>query len=221
MSTPLKTRCAGFCSLALVLVIALTGCSRPERPTIGLYPAIERGDLDQIRRHIHWGTDINAPNIDGETPLQAAGEVGQIVIVRMLLDSGARIDATDRGGHTALYRALMAGRTQVADLLVQRGAQIDPTALLHAVVEQNVADRDVIAFLIKQGANLEGKNASGDTPLLAATKRGERVLAKLLIAKGADVNARDAEGKTPLARALQSGNAELQRLLHENGGLAQ
>jgi len=215
-----KIRLLRYC-LALALLLGLGGCSQPDRPTIGLYPAIDRGDLDQIARHIHWGTDINAPSIDGKTPLHVAAQKGKIVIVRMLLDSGAAIDATDQDGHTPLYWAVMAGRTQVAELLVKRGARFDPTALLRAVVERNVADRDVIAFLVKQGADINSKDAAGDTPLLAATQRGERVLAKLLIAQGADVNARDAQGRTPLARAIRNGNAELQRLLHENGGLAQ
>ncbi len=207
--------------LTLALLVSLGGCSQPDRPTIGLYPAIERGDLDQIARHIHWGTDINAPSIDGQTPLHVAARMGQIVIVRMLLDNGAAIDAPDRKGHTPIYWAVMTGRTQVAELLVKRGARFDPTAMLHGVVERNVADRDVIAFLVKQGADINGKDAAGDTPLLAATQRGERVLAKLLIARGADVNVRDAQGRTPLARATLNGNAELQRLLHVNGGLAE
>jgi len=147
--------------------------------------------------------------------------MGQIVVVRMLLDNGAAIDAPGRKGHTPIYSAVMAGRTQAAELLVRRGARFDPTAMLHGVVERNVADRDVIAFLVKQGADINGKDAAGDTPLLAATQRGERVLAKLLIARGADVNVRDAQGRTPLARATLNGNAELQRLLHVNGGLAE
>lgn len=212
---------AALRALCLLAPLILAGCSEPARPTLGLYPAIERGNLDQIDRHVHWGSDINAMHPDGQRPLHAAAEAGRSVVVRTLLDGGAEIDALNRQGHTALYVALMDGRTQVAELLVERGAGFEPTRLLQAVVDNGVTDRDVFEFLIERGADIDAKDAAGDPPLVRAARRGDRRLAKQIITHGADVNARGAEGHTPLWWALDVGSEELARLLRSQGGVAE
>jgi ankyrin repeat protein len=201
------------------LLLILGGCSEPDPPTLALYPAVERGDLDQIERHIHWGTDINAIGPDGRRPLHSAAEAGRLVITRLLLDNQADIDALDDQGHTPLYLAIMAGRTQVADLLLERGARFDPTRLLHAAVRNRVGDRDVIRFLAERGADLNAPDDTGETPLIQAIRLRDRWLAKLLIAQGADVNAPDAGGRSPLGWARSTDNEEIARLLHRNGAI--
>lgn len=206
--------------LLVALLSTLGGCSKPDRPTLALYPALERGDLDQIGRHIYWDSDINAviaPN--GRRPLHIAAETGRIVITRLLLDNHAEIDAADSEGRTPLFLAVMAGRTQVAQLLIDRGARLEPDQLLHAAVEKGVSDRDVIRFLTAQGAKVDTVDASGETPLIRATRLGEREMAKLLIAQGADVNVRDAQGRSALAWAKQGGHEEIVRLLLRNGAI--
>jgi len=113
----------------------------------------------------------------------------------------------------------MAGRTQVAQLLIDRGARLEPDQLLQAAVEKGVSDRDVIRFLTAQGAKIDAVDASGETPLIRATRLGEREMAKLLIAQGADVNVRDAQGRSALAWAKQGGHEEIERLLLRNGAI--
>ena len=53
----------------LILILSLAACGQPDPPTIGLYPAIHRGDINQIERHIKSGTDINQVDADGNRPL--------------------------------------------------------------------------------------------------------------------------------------------------------
>jgi ankyrin repeat protein len=220
MATPLaKIRVAPRYALVAALMLALPACTEPDPPTLALYPAVERGDLDQIDRHIHWGTDINALGPDGRSPLHSAAEAGRLVITRLLLDNRAEIDALDDRGHTPFYLAIMAGRTQVADLLIERGARFEPTRLVQAAVRNQVGDRDVIRFLAARGADLNALDDSGETPLILATRLGDRWLAKLLIAEGADVNTPDADGRSPLAWAKQTGTEEIVRLLLRNGAI--
>lgn len=201
----------------LLLSLTLAACSKPDQPTIGLYPAIHQGDINQIERHIRWGTDINQVDADGNRPLHVAAAQGEQVIVRMLLEAGAEIDAPDREGHSPLYVAIMASRPRVADLLIKRGARYDADALLDEAVKNGQAQRDILRLLVRLGADLNRIDGSGATPLIQAIRGGNRVLVKNLILQGADVNLADASGDTPLAVAIRSGNQEIVRLLKRNG----
>jgi cytohesin len=70
---------------------------------------------------------------------------------------------------------------------------------------------DLVDKLILQGANVNARNESGETPLHLATNRK---LAELLIAKGADVNAKDDAFKmTPIFNA----SLEITELLAAKG----
>jgi ankyrin repeat protein len=141
-------------------------------------------------------------------------------VVELLLDHGANIDAPDQQGNTPIHESLMSGRTQIAQLLIKRGARFDANEMLHAVVANQVADRDVIELLVKKGADFNHRDENGDTPLHVAVKGDYRVLTKLLIAHGADVNAQDASDHTPLWYAIGHHNQEIITMLKKNGAVA-
>ena len=203
----------------LLVLLALTGCSDPDRPSISLHLALQRGDIDQIQRHIFWKTDINKAGPNGQMPLHVAAEQGQQTIIEQLLKHGADINSKDSNGNSPLHVAIMSGRTQAAGLLIQNGAKFDPDQLLEDSVRNNITDRDVFNFLLLKGANINHVSTSGFTPLLEAIKQSNRVLVKLLIANGADVNQADASGQTPLQLANQIKDDSIIRLLVRNGAV--
>lgn len=203
-----------------LILLLLTACGQPDRPTIGLYLAIQRGDIDQIERHIRWEADINQIDVDGRRPLHVAADRGRYVIAKLLLKYGADINAKDRQGHTPIHSALLAGRTQVADLFIKKGADFDADVLLEQIVASDTSDRDVIEFLIKQGADIDHLDKTGNSPLTSAVSRNQRVMAKLLIAAGADVNKSSAAGLRPLDLAKKQENPNIIRLLRRNGAQA-
>ncbi|MBU0498645.1 MAG: ankyrin repeat domain-containing protein [Gammaproteobacteria bacterium] len=203
--------------LILFLLALLSACGEVDKPSVGLYLAMQRGDLDQIERHIHWGADLNQPLPGGKPPLHMAAGAGRLAITRILLKQGADPAILDDEGQTALYRALESGRTQVADILVKNGARLDATPLLLTLVELQIKDRDVIAFLAERGADLNAPGGKGMTPLTQAIQDDNRVLVKQLIHAGADVNRPDAQGNRPLAVATQRGNRDIIRLLGREG----
>jgi ankyrin repeat protein len=206
-------------AVLLLLPLLLTGCGEPDRPSIPLFLALQRGDIDQLERHIYWGSDIQALMPDGQRPLQMAAAKGNVVVVRLLLKHGAAVDATDRDGRTAIQTAVLAGRTQVTDVLLKHGARLDADQLLLQAAREGNPDRDVVSYLVKRGANTEVRDPDGDTPLLLAVRGGHLRTARHLVDQGADVNALDHEGRSALRLAETHAQPEMAALLRRYGAL--
>lgn len=198
-------------------VLAVGGCSEPDRPNISLFLAMQRGDLDQLERHIYWDSDINAQLPNGLYPLHVAADKGKIILVRTLLKHEANIDQRSADGDTALDLAILAGRTQLAEELLANGAELDPSRLLLKAAHAGVTDRDIVRFLNERGADTEQRDAAGDTALLIAIRQDNHRLATHLVNRGADVNVSGQDGRSALevARALNFG--ELISLLQRQG----
>ena len=203
--------------LALTLALLLAGCGKPDKPTISLYAAVERANIDQLKRHIYWNTDVDAPLPNGRYPLHEAARLGRVVILKLLLKQGVQVDPHDQDGHTPLELAILNGRTQAATTLIKAGAAFDPSRLLLLVAKDNVTDRDVVRFLKLRGADIDVRDARGNTPLLIAAQHGNHRLIHHLIEYGADVNARNQQGETPLVLVRQQGLPEVEQYLLQNG----
>ena len=205
--------------VSLLLVLQLSACSEPEQPTISLYLAVQRGDINQIERHIHWKSDLNQLDPDGNYPLQVVAKRGKIIEVELLLKHGAEVNAVDPAGQTAVGDALLAGRIRVVDLLLKHGAKLDADALLLKAAREGNNDRDVISYLVRKGANIEARDEQGDTPLLIAIHLGNHRLVRHLINQGADVNTKGANGQSALALALELKSMDIASLLQQQGAL--
>lgn len=188
--------------LALLLLAPLLGgCSAPPQPTISLYRAIQVGDLDQIKRHIRWGTDLNQPDSEGDLPLHVAARVGQVSIARELAGNGASLEARNKAGQTPMDLALAHGKTKVAELLLGYRVPLDPQAALVTLVGNGISDRDAFDFLIRRGADTNGPDPRGEAPLHLAVRLGHLEVVRRLLQRGAEVNRPNGAGQTPLALA--------------------
>lgn len=185
----------------LLLALLLGGCGAPPQPTISLYRAIQVGDLNQIKRHIRWGTDLNQPDPNGDLPLHVAARAGQVSVARELADSGASLEARNKAGQTPMDLALAHGKTKVAELLLGYGVPLDPQAALVTLVGHGISDRDAFDFLIRRGADTNSADPRGEAPLHLAIRLGHLETTRRLLQRGADVNRPDATGQTPLALA--------------------
>jgi hypothetical protein len=203
--------------LVVLAALLAVSCAQPDPPTINLYRAIHAGDLDQIKRHIAYGADLNQKDPDGKMPLHVAAERGRLVIAQLLVENGAQLEAQTPQGLSALELSVIAGKTSVAKLLLSRGAQIDAQGLLFKVIRHNANFRNIFDFLVKQGADINAADDAGNTPLIVAIEEGYRLPAKRLIELGADVNLPAADGRTPLSAAKHIGNQDISLILKRYG----
>jgi len=203
--------------LAAAAVLALGGCGGPDEPTVSLYAALERGDIDQLERHIHWETDVDSPLPRGGYPLHETARLGRIVMLKMLLKQGVQMEPRDSAGRTPLELAILNGRTQAAETLIEAGAGFDPSALLLLSAQENVTDRSLVRFLRQRGANIDIRDPDGHTPLLIAAGHGNHRLIHHLLEYGADVNARNNAGESALDLVRLKELPEVEKFLLRNG----
>ena len=197
--------------------IGLTACDAHNPPTISLYLATQRGDLDQFERHLYWQADINQPFPDGRYPLHTVAAQGRISLLHSLLDNQADLEVRDAAGRTPLELAILTGHTQVAEHLQHAGAKLQASQLLLIAAEQGTQDRDIVRYLAEQGADLEATNPAGETALLIAIRQKNHRLVAHLLAQGADVNAQNAAGRSALQLAHDQQQVDIEQRLRRYG----
>ena len=140
-------------------------------------------------------------------------------MVHQLLEAGVRADTTDRDGETALMAAAFSGDLRTAEELVGHGANVNTASKYGVTPLMETAGRHlpVMQFLIRDGANVNAKNALGETALILATRANCGEAVALLLKAGADPNARASSGETALSTTSCNGQSYITRLLKRAG----
>ena len=162
-----------------------------------------RGDSKERVRHeailvnilealIAAGTDLNAQNQKCETALHLAADNADETMVKALIKAGADVNARDHKGETALFYAVRYNLEKCGAPPLEEMMRLEENALR------------IVEALIAAKADVDAKNADGQTPIM---QHHTRVIYRLedrlevLLKAGADVNVRDLEGRTPLIDA--------------------
>ena len=91
-----------------------------------LITSSENGDnLENIRRLIQKGADVNTKDENGETPLLWANVYGKLDVVKFLVESGANVNAKNNKGNTPLMSSSRHGHLEVVKYLVSKGADVN------------------------------------------------------------------------------------------------
>ena len=103
----------------------LVGSSKPQPPSISIILAAHDGNIEAVKQHISAGTDVNAKNNHGQTPLYHSclpfiHTDNPVEIVELLIENGADVNAKDAIGSTPLDHA---ETMQIADLLRKHGGK--------------------------------------------------------------------------------------------------
>ena len=80
--------------------------------------------------------------------------------------------------------------------------------------ETDLGPLDKIDSLLRQGANIDVRGGSGNTPLIVAAERGNADIVRLLLERGAKIEVKGFRGKTAL---MEAKTAEVAQLLLDNG----
>lgn len=137
-------------------------------------------------------------------------------LLRKALEAGANPNATDNTGKSALAWALEHPRHPqgCAARLIQHGATFAPELLIYAIRNRM---RELVAALLKAGADANVQDERGNTALHYATRKNAAFLVRDLIAAGADIEVRNNANLTPLLVAVQSRSLESGSILLDAG----
>ena len=188
----------------------------PESPTQDFLVACYSGTVEDVKKSIEAGADVNGASAQGTTPLMAAilGRTDSMEKVKMLL--AAKADPNLAGkylNYTAFDYALNDSEynLNLIKLILGAGFKVNPIDSKSRVPLQNVcraswrlADKELALLLkefTKRGADVNYKTKRGWTALTrCAVGSGPKSL-KVLLEAGAQVNIANANGSTALMNA--------------------
>ncbi|KAK5994719.1 Ankyrin repeat domain-containing 50-like protein [Cladobotryum mycophilum] len=135
---------------------------------------------------IAYGSDVNAQDAEGRTPLYYAAHYGRFDVVRLLLDRGANLDIQSRAGETALIAACKEHHEEIVLELVEAGADVQvqgPLGTALQAVSLIGCDRCVERILDRYGtkSTITETNGPYGTSLHAAAFHGHHKVVQLLL----------------------------------------
>ncbi|RDU70271.1 ankyrin repeat domain-containing protein [Helicobacter brantae] len=120
--------------------------------------------------------------------------------VRKGISMGADLNVRWRG-MTPLYNACRSGWGDVVELMIKKGADVDAESYgetpLLKVAGRKVNDVNLARILINNDADVNAKDANGNTPLYLAILNKNSAMIKLLLDNGADMYIKNKRGDTP------------------------
>ncbi|MBM4028988.1 MAG: hypothetical protein FJ280_26860, partial [Planctomycetes bacterium] len=137
---------------------------------------------------IAGGADINARDLDHQTPLHLAFTKGHISTVELLLSNGADVNVRSGWGEVPLIYAAEHGFSGIVKLLLTSGADVHADgseALRRAAAEGH---NEVLELFLAAGINVNAANERGWTALHDAVLKDRKETVELLLARGADPN---------------------------------
>ncbi len=177
--------------------------------------AAKNGNLEDLKRGIAAGVDVNVMDELQRTPLFFAAESGFPEVVNFLLSKNADINTQ------SLYKIGWDAYREEFDSL---RAQLDPKSQGSKKTYGTLDDSplliaaknghaEIVEILLSRGADLGIEDRLGLTVLHGAVSKGQKHIVGLLISNGLDVNGRTKNGRNPLH--VVGSNKEIAELLIE------
>ncbi|KAI3449570.1 hypothetical protein Pfo_006235 [Paulownia fortunei] len=207
--------------------------------------AMNRVDLMEILCLGYVDIDLNSVNSQGQTAMHLAAIHGQVEALQFLVSVGSDVDITDCEGWTPLHYAAQEGDVEAVEHLLNHSVfakyavtKEGKTAFALAVDKANsdlydslhlgdllhraarIDDVHAMKSCVAQGAEVNGRDQNGWTPLHRAAFMGHMESVRFLVSHGARVDLVDGTGYTPLLRAVEAGHVEVAMYLLSHGAKA-
>lgn len=163
-----------------------------------LMHAVTDNDLQQVRKLLQSGADVDDYNNNKTTALHMAVAKGHKKIVQLLLAEGANIEATNRYGLTPIFFAIDKENLPMLELLIKHGADVNTvtnlyeTPLMYAVMHLK---NSMLEPLIQNGADYKRRDKHGSTLLFDAVWFKNTELTDFLLTNGVDIDAKNKANK--------------------------
>ncbi len=178
--------------------------------------------LGAVRSLIAWGADVDACDVNGQSPLTGAlrelrWKDGEAVILA-LIEAGADCRQKRMFDMTPLHYAAGTGSATIIRALLDAGADVnarsanrgDLAPIHDAADDGNTAAVDL---LIEAGAEPDAIDGDGRTGLHLACEYGHVETVKAFVRAGCNPDHADPKGRTPLHFAARNGEHDMIRIL--------
>ena len=81
--------------------------------------------MDDVKKQLELGADVNQSDTDGETPVYVAAQNGHEAVVQQLVAADAALNQSNNNGATPLFMAAQKGHEAVVQQLVAAGAAVN------------------------------------------------------------------------------------------------
>lgn len=199
--TPLAfAACRGHFDCVKILIEAGADVNHHTADGTVLTHAADGNNINCLRLLLDKGADPNADSCYDCTALSIVLEKGQAAGARLLLEKGARLKGADYFGFDEMMRAVLGDDEECIQIALDCGGnpyylgrKLD-FKIFDALFEDDV---DMLRDLISRGADVNVRDANGQTPLfheLQYSSLGDCL--PLLLEAGADESIRDNDGLT-------------------------
>ena len=101
--------------LTTIAAVLVVGCG----PSVDIWKAADEGNIEVVKQHLAAGTDVDAKDKYGSTPLNGAVFYGRNEMAELLIAAGADVNAKYEDGGTPLDEA----DGETPDLLRKHGGK--------------------------------------------------------------------------------------------------
>ncbi len=206
---------------ALVLTARSEEAATEPEPilTKSLQEAAKDGDIEQVKKLIAQGADIDEKGKYGRNALHAACcYKGRSAIIRLLIDHGANVNARDVAESTPLHFAARYADKQTVELLLTKGADVNAknkkkgrTPLFEAMTSPIAGRKEVVELLVAKGAKVSAFHL--------AAYMGDMGKLEKYLQEGINVNTPGEFNNTALHAASNSGKKNIVEFLISKGAL--
>lgn len=184
---------------------------------------------DDLNYFIKKGFKLDSEDNKGNGIFNYSAKKGNTDFLDLLVKKGVDYKSLNAEGGNAFLFAVQGGRGYSNPLSVYEYLQdlgLEPNVVtkegytpLHRPAYSNT-DPEIFELFLDAGADVNQKDANGNTPFLNAAYRNELAMVKLLSKDVKDFNIANNEGETALMLAVQSNSPEVVKFLLDKGSNA-